>query len=142
MYVWMRHNSTQATEVAAHGVALPTGLRIPLRHRAVGEQDIFVALPRPHAVTLAESGLSESGAFRNTLRPGNRTDELFTYDPSAVGFNRAPSETYYLMVNQWRRVNFGTNYMNEVTVFQPGGGVILRLDPKTGPTVWVNPPNY
>lgn len=142
MFLWVRHNVATNSEVTAHGIALPTKLRIPLRRQLSAEQDNVVALPRPNAVPLGLSGLFESGAFLPSATAGQRTDEVFVYRAATPLVNRAPEETYYYRNGDWRRVTFGNENMSGAAAFVPGGGVFLRLDPSSNSSVWVNSPNY
>jgi uncharacterized protein (TIGR02597 family) len=141
MYVIVRHNLPNGTEVTAHGSVLPTKIRIGLRREPSGVQDVYVALPRPGPVTLGESGLFESGAFRSSPTRRVRTDELFVFQEDTPVINRAPVETYFYWNEAWRL--FGSSAaVDSAPAFRPGSGVILRLGSAPDPVIWINSPNY
>ena len=140
IFAFLRHNIATATEITAHGSVWHSKLRIGLRRQPGGEQDNVVALPRPGPVSLQESGLVESGAFRPSLTSITRVDELFAF-PTNAPIGSIPVETFFYRIGAWRR--FGSSgTTNDAKVFIPGSGVFLRLDPAADSVIWINSPNY
>jgi len=97
-------------------------------------QDNKVGALVPVEMTLSESCLYESGAFRGTSNlTGSGGDLLLMYDTSKTGYNLATSSTYYYYTGSmfggpgWRKV--GGNFMtieDDAVVFLPGRGFIIR----------------
>jgi uncharacterized protein (TIGR02597 family) len=137
---WVRHNIANPTTLTAHGAVLHTKFRVPLRRRASGEQDNFIAIPRPGPVTMADLGLTQSAAFRPS--PGlSRIDKFLAYPSDRTGINRAPSDAFFYDT-QWRKFGVSGVSYSGTAVFEPGRGFILRLNPATTPVLWINSPNY
>jgi len=113
-----------------------------VRRGAVGKQDNVLAMPRPAGMTLNQSGLVSSGAFRASASPGNRLDELFVFDNTSALKNKSASATYYYWNGAWRRVGAGSTDVGNDAAFQPGNGVIVRAGTGTSLATWVNAPNY
>ena len=125
--LWIRHNIATDTTVCVSG-------RVPSSVHAIQidvnsstfKNDMFISLDRPVEVSLAQSGLVESGAFGASVSAGNRTDELFVYDNSTVQFNKAPSATYYYLSGNWKKVGDLGGVHNDTMVFAPGSAVVIR----------------
>ena len=62
--------------------------------------------PRPTSVTLNQLDLVASGAFTPSTSATNagRQDQLFTYDNTTPGINKASNNTYYYYNGMWRVV--------------------------------------
>ncbi|HTG44729.1 MAG TPA: TIGR02597 family protein, partial [Verrucomicrobiae bacterium] len=131
MFFWVRHNNPNSTELAAHGIVSQGKWKLPLRRRASGKQDNVIALPRQTSVTLAASGLIETGTFHPSASAGTRSDELLVFDNASTGRNKSASATYYYYNGAWRKVGSGSTVVNLDAVFKPGTGCILRLEAGT-----------
>jgi uncharacterized protein (TIGR02597 family) len=140
--ILVRHNSSTSTRLTVRGLVLLTKWVVRLETGHVAQRDNFVALPRPVNVSLKDSGLIESGAFRASPMPGSRTDELLVYDHSVIGKNKSPSATYFYWNKAWRRVGAGSLDVGTDEVFLPGKGVIIRKGPAPNTAAWVNLPAY
>ncbi len=141
MFVIVRHNVPTNTTFTAQGAVLSGKLRIPVRRPGAGQQDNIIALARPNAVSLDNSGLISSGAFRASPSPGARLDELLVFDNSTTGFNKSAVATYYYWNGAWRKVGAGGASLGADLVFAPGTGVILRSGSGSAAT-WVNSPGF
>ena len=124
---------------ALGAVVLPK-LSIPLRTDTSTSQDNALALTRASAITLNNSGLISSGAFSPSPLPGNRTDELLTFDNTAVAKNKSSSAIFYYWNNAWRQVGLGSTDVGSLAVFSPGSGFIIRKATNTTGVVWKNAP--
>ena len=141
-YVIVRHNIADSTTLLCNGVVWMGKLAVPLAVQAASKQDNFVALARPTAISLNDSGLISSGAFSASPSPGARTDELFVFDDTVVGKNKAASATYYYWSGAWRKVGSGSTDVGTDEVFQPGTGMVIRKGNGTGTAVWLNATTY
>jgi len=142
MYFWVRHNLASNTELIAKGGVLHEKWRFLVRRSPSIKQDNLFALPRPAPVTLADSGLISSGAFRASAGPGSRIDELLVFDNSTVSKNKSAAGTYYYWNNAWRKVGAGAADKGADVVFNPGQGVILRAGTNVSSVTWTNAPTY
>jgi len=139
------------TNSATAGTFTSTG-SVPMKKAVVvlntngnGQQDNPVAITRPVAVSLADSGLVTSGAFGITPNWLSPTDTLLVFDNTVSAINKSASGTYYYYNNGWRKigsaptVDFGTT-----PIFGPGNGVIVRKATVVGasPSIWTNSPTY
>jgi uncharacterized protein (TIGR02597 family) len=142
-YLIVRHYLGTSTVLTLSGGLVMTKWAVPLNAHPNTQQDNLVGLLRPVPVSLDNSGLIASGAFSASPSPGSRTDELYTFDNTAVGMNKSASHTFYYWNGAWRQTdkpfsyNAGTN-----EVFSPGTGVIIRKNTSTTSAVWVNSPGY
>lgn len=140
MFFWVRHNVTTATQLVARGAVVGTTWRLPIRRNASGSQDNCIALPRPAAVSLNNSWLFQSGAFRASPSAGSRLDELLVFDNTTLVKNKSAAATYYYWNGAWRKVG-STSDVGADLVFTPGSGVILRAGSGSSVT-WTNQPAY
>ena len=124
----IQRNTTAATNVSVFG-RVPSGvISVVLSARGgTAKQDNPVALSFPGTVTLDNSNLQGSGAFRASTSPFLHTDELYVFDNTSTGIKKAAAAVYFYYNGAWRKVgapitsNFGTT-----AVFVPGTGVIIR----------------
>ena len=100
-----------------------------------------MAIPRALGVTLNDSGLISSGAFKESIFAANRVDELLVFDNSNAARNKSAVATYFYRNNIWRKVGDGVDHGNDV-LFQPGTGVIIRAGPDNASSVWLNDTTY
>jgi uncharacterized protein (TIGR02597 family) len=143
MYFWLRHNTANSTELVTQGSVLSSKWRINLRRNQTGKQDNTVALPRALTFTLDASGVIQSGAFQPSPTPGNRVDELLTFDNVVIGKNKSAAATYYYWNGAWRKVGSGNADVGADRVFSPGTGLILRLGPGSpASNLWINDRGY
>lgn len=141
-FLFVRHNTNAATEAILHGAVLTGPWRLKVSRLATGLVDNLLALPRPLAVSLNDSGLIESGAFRASATAGSRVDELYVFDNTAAVINKSPVATYYYRFGAWRKVGAGLADAGDDEVFQPGSGFFIRTSPADTPARWVNEPSY
>jgi uncharacterized protein (TIGR02597 family) len=141
-YILVRQNTNAATALVLHGMAGAAPWRISVGRSAGGSVDNHFALPRPHASTLNDSGLFESGAFRSSSRPGSRADDLLVYNLDLGGYNASPAATYYHYLGSWRRVGGGMTDFGEEPMLQPGYGFILRSTSSPESPAWSIPASY
>jgi uncharacterized protein (TIGR02597 family) len=146
MYFWVRQNVPGNAELIVSGSVLASRLRTLVRRSSASKQDNILALPRPAAVTLNQSGLMANNAFRASPTPGNRLDELFIFDNSLAAKNKSASAAYYYFSigasGAWRKVGTGLTDVGNDAVFPPGSGVILRSGLGSTSDTWANSPNY
>jgi uncharacterized protein (TIGR02597 family) len=142
MYVIVRHNTSTGTTLTAPGEVLAGYWRLAIRRNINSRQDNILALPRPASPSLNASGLIESEAIRPSPSPLNRMDELFVFDNSIPGKNKAASATYYYWNGAWRKVGAGSADFGLAEIFTPGSGFIIRSGAAPSPGLWLNPPNY
>lgn len=149
-YLIIRHNTGSLTEVLSVGNVVMKKQRTPVAWNANGGtlRDNPIFLVRPASVSLNDSGLYQSGAFRASPSAGSRTDELLAISPTELGYNKGAASIYYYFTNAttsaWRMVGGGTADRGTNLVFQPGYGVIVRKGTNTSAssTIWVNSANY
>jgi uncharacterized protein (TIGR02597 family) len=141
-YCIVRHNVATNTLFTVSGALFQSKWIIPLACRTAGQQDNVVAIPRPVAQTLNESGLISSGAFRASPTPGNHLDELIAFDNTAVAKNKSASAIYYYWNGAWRQNGAGATDKGNDVVFTPGTGVVIRKGVGGTTALWSNPPNY
>jgi uncharacterized protein (TIGR02597 family) len=126
-YIIQRNKGT-ATSVAVYG-RVPSGV-ISVALNAQGgtaKQDNAVSLSFPGTVTLDNSNLRGSGAFRASTSPVLHTDELYVFDNTASGIKKAAAAIYYYYNNGWRKVGAPvTSDFGTTAIFVPGTGVIVR----------------
>jgi uncharacterized protein (TIGR02597 family) len=136
MYVIARHNIAGDTTLTTQGIMLAGKSHIPLRRQTDAKEDNSIGLVRPMPVTLDNSGLFESGAFRSSPFPGSRTDELLVFNNGAIGKNKSAVATYYYYNGAWRKVGAGGANVGTDVAFTPGGGVILRSGAANSAATW------
>jgi uncharacterized protein (TIGR02597 family) len=99
----------------------------PVNSYPAAKQDNLLAAPYPVAVSLRNSRLIESGAFRVSASALAQTDQLLVFDNTAAGINKGASAIYYYFNNAWRKVgsSAATDFGDD-QVFKPGSGVVIR----------------
>lgn len=143
-YLMIRHNvSTNSTFVSLGDVIL-TKVAVPLRGNLTNQQDNFIGLVRPLAVSLNDSGLISNGVF--TMSVGlTRKDELYVFDNTITGKNKSPVGTYYYLTNAGWRKTIGSSSIDYGTsnIFSPGVGFFIRKAANSTPvSYWLNSPTY
>jgi uncharacterized protein (TIGR02597 family) len=136
----VRQNVATNSTMTAAGSVVVTKLVVGLRVGPTTGQDNAVGLTRTSTVTLNNAGLISSGAFLSSPLPGNRTDELLTFDNTEVVKNRSSSAVYYYWNNAWRRVGAGTNDVGNDPVLMPATGFIIRKSTNATGVIWTNAP--
>jgi uncharacterized protein (TIGR02597 family) len=139
-YFIVRQNVASNSTMTALGAVVLSKLSIPLRNDPSASQDNALALTRASAITLNNSGLIASGAFSPSPLPGSRTDELLTFDNTAVAKNKSSSAVFYYWNNAWRQVGLGSTDVGSLAVFTPATGFIIRKATNTTSVVWTNAP--
>ncbi len=137
-FLIVRHNVATNTVLTAAGRVISSALTMTLLTQTGTLQDNCIGLQRPVAVSLNNSGLISSGAFSQSPTPGNRTDELLTFDNSVVARNKSSSASYYYWSNAWHQVGAGTTDVGTNEIFQPATGVIIRKGTNNVSPVWTN----
>jgi uncharacterized protein (TIGR02597 family) len=139
--VIVRHNVATSTVCTVPGGVVTSKISIPLAVWASGQQDNFVALPRPMPVSLDDSGLISSSAFTSSPSPLIHTDELLVFDSALAAKNKSASKTYYYYDGAWREQSGGLSNRGAVQVFTPGTAVIIRKAASVAaPPAWINTP--
>jgi uncharacterized protein (TIGR02597 family) len=141
-YLIVRHNVSTNTTLPTVGAVAMTKLALTLNASSTTPQDNAVGLMRPVAQSLDDSGLINSGGFAASPLPGQHTDELLTFDNTVALRNKSSSAIYYFWSGAWHRVGAGTADVGGDQVFTPGTGVIIRKGTNSGPSLWLNSPNY
>lgn len=143
----MRHNIASNTTFQPLGRVPLHDFQIALETQTSTKQDNPIALSRPAAVSLNESGLFQSGAFLASPFPGTRTDLLLIFDNALALKNKAASYGYYYYYwnGAWRRTDrpFSEDRGTDLA-FTLGLGVIIRKETNATATtaIWLNAPNY
>lgn len=146
-YVIVRNttNSQSGLKLTSVGSVNTGAMVVQLDRVSNSANDNYVSLGRPVDITLNNLGLITSGAFTpsiNTLTTGRR-DQLQVFNNAAIGFNKAPSATYYYLTNSstqgWRSTATGTNDVGD-TVIQAAVGYVIRkaTNGTTGSQFWTN----
>jgi uncharacterized protein (TIGR02597 family) len=139
----VRNNvATNSTMICA-GAVIGSKVVAALRAAANSSQDNYVSLIRPLGVSLNGSGLISSGAFIASPLPGNRADELLSFDNTVASRNKSAAAVYYYWSGAWRQVGVGTNDVGANQVFGAGSAAIIRKASNNAPSVtWTNAPNW
>lgn len=141
-FLVIRQNVATNSTLTVMGSVVAANIAIPLQALPNVEQDNYVALPRPVAVSLNDSGLITSGAFAESTVPGNRTDELQIFDNTVAQKNKSSSAIYYYWSGAWRKVGAGTNDVGADQVFTPGAGIVIRKATNNASATWINSPTW
>ncbi len=108
-------------------------------------QDNDVALIRPVAVTLNNSGLNPAGgSFVSTSSTRSLQDQLLVYNNAQTALNKSPSATYFYFNNAWRLFGDSTTADHGSDLIPSGSALTIRKAATgTGYTVfWQNSPTY
>lgn len=138
----VRHNVLTNTVLTMLGSVVTSKLWAPLQTFSTNPQDNALGLLRPIPVSLNASGLISSGAFNSSPLPGNRTDELLTFDNSVANRNKSASAVYYYWSNAWRQVGAGSADVGNAQVLGASAGFIIRKGTNSSAVIWTNTPNY
>jgi len=124
---FLHRNKAAATKLTVGGRLFTGKVATVLESRITTQQDNYMAVSHPVAVSLRNTGLVSGGAFSTSPSSLLRTDQLFLYDPAQTGFNRSASATYYYFNGGWRKVGSPVAVDFSDTVFlTPGSGFIIR----------------
>jgi uncharacterized protein (TIGR02597 family) len=138
----VRHNVATNSTLTTLGSVVSANLAIALQSTTTTQQDNAVALARPVAVSLDDSGLVSSGAFAASPLPGSRTDELQMFDNTVAQKNKSSSAIYYYWSGAWRKVGAGNTDVGSDQVFRPGTGVVIRKATNNAAATWINSPTW
>ena len=113
-------------------------------------QDHSLGLGIPVSVSLADSGLFQSGAFAGSAVPDVPADELHVFDFSIPAKNRVPSAVYYYYTGTqnggpgWRLKGDVGTPRDLAMVFEPARGFVIRKAATAlpSPTRWTVRPSY
>ncbi len=141
MYVTVRHNMTGDTSLTVQGLMLAGRSQVPIRRLGSAGQDNLVAVSRPLAISLDNSGLLQNGSFRDSPATTLLLDELLIFDNSVPGRNKAAGGTYYYWNGAWRKLGSAGVDAGSDLVFTPGTGVVLRSSAGSSST-WEIPSPY
>ena len=141
-YLTVRHNVPTNTACVLSGTVLTSKISVPLAVSTTHRQDNFVSLARPSAISLDDSGLAASAAFRTSPSPLNPTDELLVFDNSVPGKNKSASAVYCLLESGWFRVGGSSTPAGTHPVLAPSAAVIIRKSIDTAAPVWSNQAGY
>jgi len=135
-------NSGTNLSVTIAGNVNTGAMAVQLDSIGSGANDNYVSLGRPTDITLNDLGLISSGAFlqsANTSLLGRR-DTLSVISNSIVGFNKAPSVTYYYVTNSgWKSTATGTNDVGATPIQAAIGYVVRKASNNPSGTVfWTN----
>ncbi|MGZ0656647.1 TIGR02597 family protein [Coraliomargarita sp. W4R72] len=128
-----RNITDESVELLLPGMVQMTQSSFIIETREV-DNDVRVSTTNMVAMSLADSKLLESGGFQTTDSIiGLNGDLVLVLDNAATGFDKAALAAYYYYDGisfggpGWRLKggNFNT-LMDEVEVFQPGQGVLIR----------------
>jgi uncharacterized protein (TIGR02597 family) len=128
-YVTIR-NTAFTGSISVMGGVPGTPQVAPVNSYPGNQQDNFLALTFPVAVTLNNLGLVGSNASTSPIRPStsvfNLVDQILVFDNTVPGINKSASATYFYLNNAWRK--FGSPLTTDFggDVLQPGSGLILR----------------
>ena len=152
-YFVIRHNDPAATSF--FNVGSPTNqspLLMPLaRIQADVNQDNFVGIPTSVPMTLAQSGLVQSGAFLGGSDHFNQQDLLLVFNDAVQEKNKIPVKIYYYYTGAvgagpgWRLIGGGINSIKDSElVFKPGWGYVIRKRKQAtaGVVFWPVEPPY
>jgi uncharacterized protein (TIGR02597 family) len=138
-YFTVRNNAPAMTTIVVNGAVVVNKQLTALTTNAATKQDNFVAVMRPTPMSLNESGLIASGAFRASSG-FTTSDQLFVFDNTVAQLNKAAAASYTYSNGAWRR--FGvTGDAGADIVFTPGAGVIIRKarNSSGATSVWTSP---
>lgn len=146
-YFIIRHPAavTSSTSYVVSGEVEPNDFAVVLSTRTGGSQDNFVAIPRPVDTSLNDLNLGGTSAFEsstNQLASGRR-DQLFVFDNTATGQNKATVATYYYNDGIWKRQGGGAADFGSTTI-PAGAAILIRKYQTTGgeSSIWINTPSY
>lgn len=137
-YVIVRNGSTETKSFVMSGEVSTTSFSTPLlRILPTIAQDNVVGIASPIPVSLADSKLYESGAFKGSPYGGGfGGDSLFLFNPDQSGLNKSSNETFFFYTGEddggpgWRKKGSPlTIIQNNYNAFVPGLGVVVRKEP-------------
>ncbi len=115
---------------------------VPIISEAASSRDNPIALPRPVPVTLNDSGLISSGAFTPSVGLAVK-DQLYVYDNTSAGKNKAEIARYIYKNSAWRKIGDDVTDYGATVVFSPGTAVKIVKARSTDASVnWTNSPTY
>jgi uncharacterized protein (TIGR02597 family) len=126
-FITIRNLTSSAVNVVFVGSVPTTPSTIDVVRRAGGQQDNLILNQFPSAVTLADSGLSTSGAVASSPDPENPVDLLLVYTLSNSGLNPASSASYLYHDGSVLDAGWYENgsFENANNVQIPDGGAIV-----------------
>ncbi len=138
------------------GAVLTKKLALPLRSSTSQSQDNAFSMVRPLDLMISQTGLNPAdGSFVGTPpmpRFRNRffkaKDELLLFDNTQVGFNKAPSATYYYLASGDRSEGWklaGDGLADHSSDIIPAGSAMLIRKARTNDghtSFWTNTPTY
>ena len=129
----VQRNKAAGTVLTQMGRVHPSRLTTPIEAVAGTKQDNYVALAYPVDVTLRGSGLAGSAAFTTSSSTVLHADEVYVYDNTQTGINRAPAATYYYYNGGWRKTGapMTTDFGDTVTLTAGSGFVVRRAADET-----------
>lgn len=138
-------NGANGGVLVVSGAVVREKQALVLRTQVGAEQDNEVALLRPVAVSLNESGLASSGAFLGSTHALARGDLLMVFEPTEVQLGKPPAHYFFYQNGAWRKLGHSLNvdFGNEPILAPNSGFVIRKAATTTGASqVWLNRPSY
>jgi len=128
-YFIFRNNSIAELKVTFTG-CVDQGVFSQILQTQTSDNDYVTFNSRPVPVSLDDLDLGESSAFASSPNVFIRNDELFVFDNSAPGINKAKSATYVFVDDGgsnvgWRKFPNNTIDVGSDTI-APGAGFIIR----------------
>jgi len=106
---------------------------------ATGQNDNYLALPRPTDYTLAELGLTDAGFVQSTGKnTGTRKDVLLVVSVTGTNLNRSATSAYFKFQNDWYSTANTASPTNNA-VIPAGSALIIRKSASDGNSkIWTN----
>jgi len=103
--------------------------------------DAYLALARSEPVSLADSGLYQTGTVNvvtATTAADQRQDLLLAFDPERIGFERPPEHTYFYLTGQgWREAGSSSTTVGADVQLDPTRIYILRKRANSAGQYWL-----
>jgi uncharacterized protein (TIGR02597 family) len=134
---FLQRNKGKATALTESGRVLKSAVATVIEGGTSLQQDNFIALPFPVGVTLRQTALFESGAFKPTVSASSHEDELLVFDDTATGINRSPNAIYFYFDNGWRKTGAAlTEDFSDSVILAAGHGFVVRKAAGSSAQMW------
>jgi uncharacterized protein (TIGR02597 family) len=139
-----RRNAGNLNLTSLGGVLMNRTISFVPGGNGTSQNDIFVSINRPAAVTLNDSGLRIADQSMSLIKDSTsdvlRQDELYVFNPP-TGYNQGATNIYYYRAG-WRKVGGDGSDVGATVFLEPGKGYIVRKRATNGGVDWVNDANY
>jgi uncharacterized protein (TIGR02597 family) len=138
----IRQDHAPDTTLRISGCTVSSDIVIPIGTLQPGTpQDNAVGIPLPASMTLAQSGLIQSGAFTGTpVISGTTGDRLMIFNNNIQGINKCASRIFYYYTGDafggpgWREKGKPiVSIMNDEMVFGPSVAILIRKQAESEP---------